>query len=88
MGRDCGLRRKKGSEPGIPTFRRQVQKQELAKEIEKGQGKGGEKPGETNAFKRKEWSTGSVATSVLSKMKTEKEPLWVASWWLSVTLAP
>lgn len=77
------MRRKEGSEPGIPTPGRQVEKLELAKEIEKEQGK----VGKSNVCKRKEWSTGSMAISVLHKRKTEKEPLWMASWWLLVTLA-
>lgn len=37
--------------------RRQVEEQELAKEIEKEPVEVGEKPGETNGLKKKEWST-------------------------------
>lgn len=77
------MRRKEDSEPGTPTPGRQVEKLELAKEIEKEQGQ----VGESHGCKRKAWSTGSMAMSVLRKKKTEKEPLWMASWWLLVTLA-
>lgn len=37
--------------------RRQVEERELAKEIEKEPVEVGEKPGETNGLKKKEWST-------------------------------